>query len=284
MSTIITAALNGTTLGRSQCPQVPFRPDEIGTEARRAFEAGASVVHVTAREDLGGVAMRVERWKETFDAIRDRCAALISISTFGVLGALDDRLAAIDAGPDLVTVPLAARPVARYHAGRKAFDLDLVYAGTLGDFVRTVVFAEERGVSVTVECVDLGELALLSHVVDMGVLGPHRRLALLLGSAGGLPSVPGTIPLVAQAAGTDLWSVAALSRAPWPVLATAAAFGGHLRVGFEDGLELPGGDHATSNGVLIEAASTLVRALGGDVATVEAARALLCTRSDEPLE
>src|SRR5271154_7437221 len=51
---IITAALTGILANREQCPYLPYTPVEIAEEARRAFEAGAAVVHIHGREPLSG--------------------------------------------------------------------------------------------------------------------------------------------------------------------------------------------------------------------------------------
>ena len=51
---IVTCALTGVLATREQCPWVPYTPAEIAEEARRAYEAGAAVVHIHARTDQGG--------------------------------------------------------------------------------------------------------------------------------------------------------------------------------------------------------------------------------------
>ena len=47
---IVTCALTGVLANRDQCPWVPYTPAEIAEEARRAYEAGAAVVHIHARD------------------------------------------------------------------------------------------------------------------------------------------------------------------------------------------------------------------------------------------
>ena len=59
------------------------------------------------------------------------------------------------------------------------------------------------------------------------------------------------------------------------MVAAAAAFGGNVRVGFEDNFYLPSGDMAASNGDLVEAAAALVRMQGREVAEPARARELL---------
>ena len=50
---VITCALTGVLANRAQCPAIPYTPEEIGEEAKRAHDAGAAVVHIHARNDDG---------------------------------------------------------------------------------------------------------------------------------------------------------------------------------------------------------------------------------------
>src|SRR5204863_9670314 len=50
---VVTCALTGVLADRKHCPSLPYTPAEIGEEARRAYEAGAAVVHIHARNDDG---------------------------------------------------------------------------------------------------------------------------------------------------------------------------------------------------------------------------------------
>ncbi|HEX5033929.1 MAG TPA: 3-keto-5-aminohexanoate cleavage protein, partial [bacterium] len=51
---IVTCALTGVLARKEQCPAIPYSPEEIAEEARRAYEAGAAVVHIHARRPDGG--------------------------------------------------------------------------------------------------------------------------------------------------------------------------------------------------------------------------------------
>ena len=46
---VITCALTGVLANRRQCEGIPYTPAEIADEAKRAYDAGASVVHIHAR-------------------------------------------------------------------------------------------------------------------------------------------------------------------------------------------------------------------------------------------
>ena len=57
---IISAALTGAATNRSHCPYIPFTPKELGEESKRAVDAGASIVHIHAREDDQGLFSYIE--------------------------------------------------------------------------------------------------------------------------------------------------------------------------------------------------------------------------------
>ena len=69
------------------------------------------------------------------------------------------------------------------------------------------------------------------------------------------------------------WGVIAVSRKQWMMAGAAASLGGNVRVGFEDNFYLPSGQMASSNGDLVEAAATIVRMQGREVAEPSEARA-----------
>src|SRR6266542_1912595 len=52
---IITCAVSGAVADKAQCPGIPYTPEEYAKEVRRARDAGASMVHVHAREPKGFV-------------------------------------------------------------------------------------------------------------------------------------------------------------------------------------------------------------------------------------
>jgi len=59
---VITVAPCGAETTREQAPGVPYTPDEIAEEARRAFGAGARMVHVHARWDDGTPTQDADRY------------------------------------------------------------------------------------------------------------------------------------------------------------------------------------------------------------------------------
>src|SRR2546428_1141992 len=66
---VITAALTGVLATREQCPAIPYTPVEIADEAKRAADAGASIVHIHARNPEGGPDWRVETFAQILSEV-----------------------------------------------------------------------------------------------------------------------------------------------------------------------------------------------------------------------
>jgi len=82
---IICCACNGGLQGQEYNTAIPETPAEIADSVQAAYEAGASMVHVHARnpDHLPGPARRVEDWREVNDRIRERCPDIIINNTTG---------------------------------------------------------------------------------------------------------------------------------------------------------------------------------------------------------
>ena len=90
---IITCAITGAETTREKQPNLPITPKEQAQAAADAVKAGASIIHLHVREDDGKPSQRVERFKESIDAIRAAApGVIIQISTGGAVGeSIDNR-------------------------------------------------------------------------------------------------------------------------------------------------------------------------------------------------
>ncbi len=281
---IITAALNGLTTHRGECPKVPFTPEEIAAEAQRAVDAGASIVHVHAREEGGAPSYRSERYYEVIQAIRDRCSVLISVSTgaFGV--SLEDRLASVNARPDYATLPMGTMSYARYNKATQSFDYDHTFANPFGDMIAVAECMREKSVHVVATCYDMGHISSAVPLRDMGLWSDGEVFDLHLGVTGGISANTHNLARMAsELPERSQFFVTAVGSAAWAQRAAAVSLGGHIRVGFEDGVALPDGDEADSNGALVSSGYELIRAMGYEVAEPDDVRELLHSSSTRPV-
>src|SRR5258705_13120647 len=80
---IVTCALTGVLANRDQCPWVPYTPEEIAEEARRAFEAGAAGGDIPARTDEGGPAYEAGVYPALRQEIEKGCPGILNFSPGG---------------------------------------------------------------------------------------------------------------------------------------------------------------------------------------------------------
>src|SRR5436190_15511753 len=92
---VVTCALTGAVTTKKQCPAIPYTAEEIGEEARRAWEAGAAVVHVHGREDSGQPSYRPEVFAAYQREIQKRSPVIINFSTGAVGLSKEERIAHI---------------------------------------------------------------------------------------------------------------------------------------------------------------------------------------------
>jgi len=275
---VITAALTGVLATREQCPAIPYTPVEIAEEAKRAAEAGASIVHIHARNPEGGPEWRVETFAEILSEVRARSDVIVNFSTGAIGIPPEQRIAHIrDLRPEIGALNMGSMNYAIYSAKKKAFYHDHVFANPFKDIQFFLEAMNSAGVRPELECFDTGHIANTAPLIDMGVLKPPYQFSLIMGVLGG---IPGTTRHLTNQVDTlppeSHWQVIGIGLNQWALVAAAITMGGNARVGLEDNFYVEEGKMAKSNGELVQKAARLVHDLGRDVATVDEARKILC--------
>ena len=275
---VITAALTGVLATRDQCPAIPYTPQEIGEEAKRAADAGAAIVHIHARSPEGGPEWRVEVFAEILDEVRSRTDVIVNFSTGAIGIPVEERIAHIrDLKPEIGALNMGSMNYAIYSEKKKVFYHDHVFANPFRDIQFFLETMNSAGVRPELECFDTGHIANTSPLIDMGALKPPYQFSLIMGVLGGIPGT--TKHLVNQVdtlPADSHWQVIGIGLKQWALLAAAMSMGGNVRVGLEDNFYVEQGRMARSNGELVEKAAAMARDLGQDVATVDDARRILC--------
>jgi len=274
---VITAALTGVLATREQCPAIPYTPVEIAEEAKRAAEAGASIVHIHARNPEGGPEWRVETFAEILSEVRARTDVIVNFSTGAIGIPPEQRIAHIrDLRPEIGALNMGSMNYAIYSAKKKAFYHDHVFANPFRDIQFFLEAMNSAGVRPELECFDTGHIANTAPLIDMGVLKPPYQFSLIMGVLGG---IPGTTRHLTNQVDTlppeSHWQVIGIGLNQWALVAAAITMGGNARVGLEDNFYVEEGKMAKSNGELVQKAARLVHDLGRDVATVDEARKIL---------
>ena len=278
---ILTCALTGVLTDPRQHP-VPVTPEQMAAEARDAFNAGASVMHVHLRRQEPGMG-HLPSWdpdvaEAIIGAIREACPGVIINLTTGTVG------------PD-VSGPLdCIRRVRPEIAACNAGSLNYLKLKDNGDWAwPPMVFDNpvakvqqyldvmvECGTHPEFECFDVGIVRSVGMFHKAG-MARHPGYNFVMGVASGMPADVDLLALLLRWIEPGaLWQTTLIGRAEvWPVHQRTAELGGMLRTGLEDTFYLPDGTRAGGNGVLIEALAGCARNAGREVASVAQAREML---------
>jgi len=298
---IITCAVTGGIHTPSMSPHLPVTPSEIATASIEAAEAGASIIHLHARDpETGKPDPRPETFKQFLQIIKQSSDAVVNISTGGGLGmTIEERLlAAITASPEMASLNMGSMNFGIFPMLEKykefEHDWEKPFLENTRDFIFPNTFAtieyalknlgEEHGTKFEFECYDLGHLYNLKWFVDKGLVKPPFFIQMVFGILGGagadLDNLMHMHKVADRLFGAENyeWSVLAAGRSQMPFATQSAMLGGNLRVGLEDSLYIGKGELATSNAQQVSRIRTIVENLGLTVATPDEARERLALK------
>ncbi|WP_373046354.1 3-keto-5-aminohexanoate cleavage protein [Vulgatibacter sp.] len=278
---IVTCALTGALANRDQCPAVPYTPEEIAEEARRAYEAGAAVVHIHAREDDGSPSWSVDVFRRIKEEVNRRCPVVVNFSTGG-MGPMTERVDHIrQVKPEMGALNMGSMNYAKYSPKRKDFVFELIFANPFSDITAYLAAMKEANVKPEMECFDLGHVTSAAPLLDMGLLVPPLQFSFIVGVLGGIDASPENLMRMRDSIPSGShWEVIGISKGQWRMIAAALTLGGNIRVGLEDNfyLDAAGKQMARSNGELVEKAVRMARDVGREPCTPDEARAILGLR------
>ena len=271
---MITCALSGVVANRDQCPAIPYTPEEYATEAKRAYEAGAAVVHLHARTPDGAPSYEVEDYRNIYEAVTAACPVIINFSTGAVGIPVEKKIAPIrELRPAIGALNMGSMNYAKYNPEKKSFVFDFVFANPFYEITSLVEAMKESGVKPEMECFDSGHIGNSFPLIDMGLLEPPYQFSLIMGVLGGMPPTADNLAhQVRLLPPNSDWEVIGISHDQWRMVATAIALGGNVRVGLEDNFYVTSGVMAKSNGDLVEKAAKMIRDQGREVAMAEECR------------
>ena len=278
---IVTAALTGALADRKQCPEIPYTPKEIADEAVRAYEAGATLVHIHARENDGKPSWRPEIFAEIAKEIRSRCPILLNFSTGGVGNSIQERARSLPlVKPDMAALNMGSMNYSIYSSRQKKFLMRTVFLNPFEEIEWLLKLMNENHITPEMECFDAGHICNTAPFIDMGLLKPPFHFSLILGVVGGISASPHSLRAMVGLLpkGAD-WQLIGISQEQWSMMPLSLELGGHVRVGLEDNFYLPNGKMAHSNAELVEAAVKIIKKRHQKVATLEETRKMVLGNS-----
>ena len=265
---IITACICGAEVTKENNPAVPYTVEEIAREAKSAYDAGASIIHLHVRDDDGTPTQSRERFKECMDAIYAVCPdVIIQPSTGGAVGmSNEERLAPTELKPEMATLD----------CGTCNFGGDEIFVNTENMIKAFAERMNENGIKPEIEVFDKGMIDMASRLEKKGFIHKPMHFDFVMGVNGGISGEPRDLLFMVESipAGST-WTVSGVGRFEYPMVTMGILMGGHVRVGFEDNVFLEKGVLAKSNGEMVEKVVRIAKELGREIATPKEAREIL---------
>ena len=265
---IISAAICGAEVTKAQNPAVPYTVEEIALEAKRAYDAGAAVIHLHVRWDDGTPTQDRGRFQACVDAILKRCPdVIIQPSTGGAVGMSDEER--------LQSTQLTPTPeFATLDCGTCNFGGDEIFVNSDNTIEHFAHVMKERGIKPELEVFDKGMIDIARKIDRKGLLVHPLHFDFVLGVQMSA-TVRDLVFMAESLPAGSTWTATGLGKRTWGIAAATIVMGGHVRVGFEDNLYVEKGILAESNGALVEKAVRLAQLLGREIASPDEARRIL---------
>ena len=269
---IINLAPTGMVPTTAENPSVPVTAERITEDCMRCTEAGASMLHLHAREDNQAPTWRSDVYREIILGVRARCPdAIVVVSTSGrTHGAFEQRSDVLNldgaAKPDMASLTLGS-----LNFPKQASVNEPSMIKRLADRMR------ERGIVPELEVFDFGMLDYAKYLIERSVLVEPFYFNLLLGSLGTLSATPFNLAsLVMQLPAGATWAAAGIGRFQFAMNSLAVVSGGHVRIGLEDNLFLDAAkEKPATNCDLVTRIARVAQAAERPVATAREARAII---------
>ena len=300
--TIITCAVTGAIHTPTMSEALPWTYDQIAEQAIAAAEAGASILHLHARNpDNGAPSINPADFAPFLGRIKQATNAVVNISTGGSLTAtIQERITpAKTFSPEMCSMNMGSLNfsfhglAARYKEWK--FDWEKAYVeGSEGNIFRNT-FKDIKEAAQTLapdqikfehEIYDVGHLYNLKFLMDQGLFTAPVFLQFVLGILGGIGADAENLVFMKRTADKLFgdqyrWSVLAAGAAQIPLAVTASQMGGHVRVGLEDSLFITRGELADSNAQQVAKIRRIIEELGNQVATPDEAREILALKGGD---
>lgn len=292
---IITAAITGSIHTPTMSEHLPITPKQIADEAVKAYEAGAAVCHVHARNPETGMPVPdVDLIKEIITDIKNRCNMIVCITTGGGFGmTVEQRVAPVILyKPELASFNAGSINFALFHViprykewkfqWEKNYLMmteDVIFSNTFKSMREYCSIFNEMGTKPEFEIYDAGMVNNVAFMIDAGYIKKPVYLQFVMGVLGGItPSSENLFFLVDYARkliGDFEFSVCVAGRSQFPICTQSLLIGGNVRVGLEDNLFLEKGRMAVSNEEQVAKVVRMTRELGIEPATPDEARKIL---------
>jgi 3-keto-5-aminohexanoate cleavage enzyme len=297
---VITCAIDGGIQGKESNPAIPETPEELAAQAAEAYNAGASMVHIHARNPnaLWDTTLDPDVCREVNALVRQRCPDLIINNTTGggPTSTMDDRFRALEARPEMASLNMGP-DMSKFRIGERKAPLPhphdaMLYDdcipftyGIIEDLTRKM---QELGIKPEMEMYHGGNYWVSQDLINAGLVRPPYVFQFVMGyQTSTFPTPENVCALIRELPAQSVYFVAGIGVYQLPLTTLAILLGGHVRVGLEDNVYYSRGRKFSGNGEAVERTVRIARELNREIATPAQAREILglsATPSSYPME
>jgi len=296
---VISAAITGAIHTPTMSPYLPITPEQIAKDAIDAVGAGATEVHIHARDpENGRPSADLSLFREIVQEIRGHCDAIICLSTGGGQGmSVEERVSTVsEFQTELASLNMGSMNFGMFPLARKfkewKYDWEkpflegtreFIFPNTFSDIERILKIMKDNGTKPELEIYDVGHLYNLIHIMSENkvLIDEPVYLQFVTGILGGIGAEIENLIFLKSTAdrllGSDRyhWSAIGAGRMQFQICATAAMLGGHCRVGLEDNLYIEKNVLAESSADEVKKIVSILSLFSMEIASPSEARQMM---------
>jgi len=286
---IMCCAITGGVQGKESNPNLPETPEEQVEQTLAAYEAGATMVHIHARDPqkwYDGCG-DPKQYRKLHKMIREACPEIIINDTTGGTSGMtvEERLGCLDANPEVATLNLGPDMYMYSIKERKPPlphpRLEQHYDGcdtnTFGEVRAFAQRMKERGIKAEMEIYNPGDFWLIDYVISEGLVEPPYLVQFVMGYQSGIyPTPANALNMMAELPRPCVFEIAGVAQFQLPMNVLGLVLGAHIvRVGLEDNVYYRRGKLLKSNAEAVERIVRIAKEMNREIATASQAREIL---------
>lgn len=229
---IINACLTGMIPTKISTPFIPVSPEEIIEDAIKAYDSGASIVHIHARDKNGKPTYKIECYEQIISSIRrERRDFICCVTTSGRnYNEFEKRSEVLyldgKAKPDMASLTLGSL---NFLTGPSTNSIDMI--------IQLAILMKEKGIKPELEVFDPGMVNLAKYLERYEIISGKKYFNILLGNLNTSSATINDLANITSALpDNSIYAVAGLGKFQLPINTIAIALGAHVRVGLEDSI------------------------------------------------
>lgn len=245
----------------------PLTPEEIAEEVIRCAQAGASLVHLHARDEKGHLTTNMKHFNQTTGSIKEKCTIIIEASTGGL-----SRLT-----PQERALPLQDKNAENGSLNMGSLNfLDEVYINRVPDIRYWIEEMNKNEIKPCMEIFDTSHIRISHLAIQENLIKPPYQFNFIFDYQWGMAfSLPLLQTLISMLPHHSKWGVVFGGNQDFKSHLKCILWGATMvRVGFEDSV-VCNEQKASNNLILVQKIREEIESLGYHLASPDEARKIL---------